>query len=78
MTPVTAAYAVALLILTKVVETTGEEIGKEVFQSGRALWKTLYQKKPEIADAIKQIAENSDLSRSEKRNLTTVEIVNDV
>jgi hypothetical protein len=78
MDPLTVASAVALLILTKAVEKTGDKLGEKVVQSGNELWQSLRQRKPETAGEIVKIAESSDLSRSEALSLDAPTIISDI
>jgi hypothetical protein len=78
MDPLTVASAVALLILTKAVEKTGDKLGEKVVQSGNELWKSLRQRNPETAEEILKIAESSDLSRPETLNLATPAMISDI
>jgi hypothetical protein len=78
MDPLTVASAVALLVLTKAVEKTGEKLGEKAIEAGNEFWKSLQQKKPKTAGAIVKIAESSDLSQAEVLNLSRASIISDV
>jgi hypothetical protein len=78
MDPLTVASAVALLILTKAVEKTGDKLGEKVIQSGNELWQSLHQRKPDTAGEIIKIAQASDLSRTETLSLDVPTIISDI
>lgn len=78
MEPLTVASAVALLILTKAVEKTGDKLGEKAVETGNELWNSLRQRRPETAAEIVRIAESSNLSRPEMIDVNASTVISDI